>query len=267
MDQTALTIALVAAVILLSAFVQCSLGFGYAVIALSIFSYFLDFKAANGIVAVSVIPPLVNSVWTYRGELKTRTLFMCILAAAIGLPVGLTAFTLVEEAWLIRITGLLIFLLALEGLFANPAADTVGNPSWVWTSIAGAASGILAGAVGMGGPPVATYASRQSWSPRQIKVFLLAYSLLLSVLRVAGLTVTGWIDGTVLFYSLIATPFAMLGARVGMRASHNIDPVWFRRLTMSALLLLSAGMMLRPSSDACTSDRFQEAPPPFSSGE
>lgn len=243
MEQIILTSAMIGLVIVLSAFVQSTVGFGYAIVALSIFSYFLDFREANAIVALSILLPLVAAVWSYRGELKLTTLMICLGGAAAGMPFGLYFFTFIDEVWLIRITGVLIFLLSAEGLWSSQKVTQDGDASWQWASVAGVASGFLAGAVGMGGPPVATYASRQSWSPRQIKVFLLAFSLLVASLRAGGLSVTGWIDGSILFYSAVATPFAFLGGYIGLRISHNIDAKLFRRMTMGALMLMSIGMV------------------------
>lgn len=246
---------LIPLVIFVAATVQGTIGFGYAIVSLSIFSYFLDFREANVIVALSVLAPLVSAVWAYWGELKTSLLLTCLAGALLGLPFGLYVFSVVDETWLIRGTGVLIFLLSAEGLWSMRSAGEVhqdGKTSWVWTVVAGIASGLLTGAVGMGGPPVAAYASRQAWSPRQIKVFLLAFTFLSATLRACGLAAAGWIHLAVLSYSLLAIPFALLGIFVGLKVSHNIDARLFRGLTMGALLLLSLGMIFRTSANEPT---------------
>lgn len=242
---------LIPLVILVAATVQGTIGFGYAIVSLSIFSYFLDFREANVIVALSVMAPLVSAVWAYWGELKITTLMICLGGALLGLPFGLYVFSVVDETWLIRGTGVLIFLLSAEGLWSMRAPIDIqheGETWWLWTVVAGVASGLLTGAVGMGGPPVAAYASRQSWSPRQIKVFLLAFTFLSASLRACGLAAAGWINGSVAAYALLAIPFALLGIFLGLRVSHNIDARLFRGLTMGALLLLSLGMIFRTSA-------------------
>lgn len=243
-----LLLLLIPLVIFLAATVQGTIGFGYAIVCLALFSYFLDFREANVIVAVSVLAPLIAAVWMYRGELKIRTLLVCLAGAIAGLPVGLYFFSVVNETLLIRVTGVLIFLLSAEGLWSMRREIKIERDretSWLWTSITGVASGLLTGAVGMGGPPVAVFASRQPWSPTQIKVFLLAFSLLTAILRVGGLAAAGWMDRAVMGYCLLAVPLALLGIYVGLKVSHNIDARVFRGLTMGTLLLLSLGMMFR----------------------
>ncbi|WP_158261334.1 MULTISPECIES: sulfite exporter TauE/SafE family protein [Pirellulaceae] len=239
---------LISLVIFLAATVQGTIGFGYAIVCLAIFSYFLDFREANVIVAVSVLAPLIAAVWMYRGEIKRRTLLICLAGAIAGLPVGLYFFSVVNETLLIRVTGVLIFLLSAEGLWSmrrEIKIETERETSWLWASITGVASGLLTGAVGMGGPPVAAFASRQPWSPTQIKVFLLAFSFLTAILRIGGLTAAGWMNLSVLSYCVLAIPFALLGIYVGLKVSHNIDARVFRGLTMGTLLLLSLGMIFR----------------------
>ena len=240
---------LIPLVIFLAATVQGTIGFGFAIVSLSIFSYFIDIREANVIVALSVLAPLVAAIWMYRGELKLTALTICLVGAMLGLPFGLYVFSTVDETLLIRGTGIIILALAVEGLWSMRSASEVATEerlSWLWTSIAGIASGLLTGAVGMGGPPVAAFASRQAWSPRQIKAFLLAFTFVSATMRAGGLAVTGWINLPVLQYSLLAIPFALLGLLVGLKVSHNVDAKVFRGLTMGALLLLSLGMVFRP---------------------
>ncbi len=249
MDQELLITLLFAAIISISAFVQCALGFGYAVVALSAFSYFVNIREANVVVSLSILAPLTFGVWSCRRDLNCSILLICLGGAAIGLPLGLFVFCKIDAGLLIRITGLLVFLLALDGLFSRRSDRSEKSPSLFWTTIAGASGGLLAGATGMGGPPVAAYALRQSWPAQQIKAFLFGFSLLLAMLRAVGLAATGWIDQTLLLYSLAAVLFAVAGGYVGLHVSRDIDTRKFRRLTMVALMLLSMGMIVRPPKD------------------
>ncbi len=234
---------LIALAITGSGFVQSSLGFGYAIVALGILPYFFDIRQANVIVSLTILVPLVFSTWAYRRGLEWPTLLWCLGGAAIGLPMGLFVFSTIDSRWLVRGTGFAILLLALDGLFLSSRNSSGKAPSFLWTTFAGAASGLLAGAVGVGGPPVVAYASRHPWSPNQIKAFLLSFSLMLSLLRVFGLAMTGWIDEKGIFYSAIALPFGLIGGYLGTRFSRKIDALQFRRITMAVLLLLSIGML------------------------
>ena len=245
MEREPLILLLIAVVTTGAAFVQNFIGFGYAIVALSLFSYVLDIRDANIIVTLSFLLPVIAGVWTYRQELPVTSLLVCLAGALCGLPIGLYIFSAVDALWLIRLSGLLIATLAIHGFFTSPSAENKPSDSWLGASLAGLASGLLAGAVGMGGPPVATFATRQSWSPDKIKGFLLTFLLLLGALRAAGLASAGWIGERSLVHAAVAIPFALAGGYLGVRASRKMAGSKFRRLTMACLFLLSLGMIFR----------------------
>jgi uncharacterized membrane protein YfcA len=238
-------LAAVAVVITISGFVQSSMGFGYAVVALAVLPLVLGVREANIVVSLSMIFPLTLAIWAYREGIDWRTMAFCLAGSAFGLPLGLWIFSTIDPNWLIRATGVVILLLSLDGLRRREAHDE--KPvSRRWSALAGCASGVLSGSVGMGGPPVAAYAARQPWQPNQIKAFLISFSLVLSVMKAAGLVVTGWTDNrTVLLYTAAAIPFGFAGSQVGIIASRNINARRFRQITMAALVVLSLGMIIR----------------------
>jgi len=225
-------------------FVQSSLGFGYAVVALSILPFFVDVRFANLVVSLSVLVPLAAAVWTYRTGLDWRLLAWCLSGALLGLPIGLLVFVTLDADWLVRGTGLVILLIVLDS-FRQQGEPSPRPISPLWTVAAGAASGMLVGAVGMGGPPVVAYAARQAWSAVRFKAFLISFLLILAGLRACSLAATGWIDGRVLWYSLAVVPFGLAGGHLGTLASRRIDGLRIRRTAMVLLLFLSAGMILR----------------------
>ena len=227
-----------------SGFVQSSMGFGYAIVALGILPFFVDVRLANIVVSLSVLVPLTFAMWTYRHGLDWRVLRWCLSGAALGLPVGFFVFTTFDADWLVRSTGFMVFLIAVDSLFMRrDVSAQAASPLWGVT--AGVAGGILAGSLGMGGPPIAAYAARQHWSAAQFKAFLASFFLIIAVLRALGLVATGWVDQTVVFYSVAAVPFGLAGGYLGVLASRNIDVRHVRRTAMVVLLFLSVGMIFR----------------------
>lgn len=238
-------LAAIAAIITLSSFVQSSMGFGYAIVSLAVLPFVLDVRDANVVVSLSMIVPLLFAVWAYREGIDWRTMVCCLAGSALGLPLGLLIFSTIDADVLVRGTGVAILILAIDGLRPRREADVPRQASRLWSACAGCASGLLAGSVGMGGPPVAAYAARQPWSPNQFKAFLISFSLALSVLKALGLTATGWTTGSALFYTAAAAPFGFLGCQLGIVASRNINARRFRQITMTVLVMLSLGMIVR----------------------
>ena len=232
-----------------SGFVQSTMGFGYAMVALAVLPYFMDIRLANLIVSLSMLIPMSSTILAYRRHIQPLTLVGSLAGAAVGLPAGLIAFAFVDPDWLVRGTGVVILLIVLDGVYRGRRQAPLRTPSKAWGLPAGLASGFLSGSVGIGGPPVAAYASRQPWSPGEFKAFVLSFSLVVVSLRVIGLFVAGFLSRDVLLFSAAAVPFGYLGAWLGRVASKRINAHRFRQLTFALLAINSVGMIVRGRPD------------------
>ncbi len=226
-----------------SGFVQSAMGFGFGIVALAFLPYFMDVRMANIVISLSVLAPLAAGTWTYRSMLDWRMLLYCMAGATAGLPIGLAVFVYVDASWLVRGTGAAILLMAVHGLVMGKG-QVISTASGRWSAIAGAASGFLAGAVGIGGPPIVAYAVRQPWSPSQFKAFVISFLLTLALLKNVSLAVAGLINSRILLLAAIAVPFGYLGSQLGISASRKINSDHFRRMTLVLLAFASFGMIV-----------------------
>jgi len=199
---------------------------------------------ANIVISLSILAPLAFGTWTYRNMLDRRMLLFCMAGAAVGLPIGLAVY--VDVTWLMQGTGAAILLMAVHGLATGQGQVTSTN-SRLWSIAAGATSGFLSGAVGIGGPPIAAYAVRQHWSPSRFRAFVISFSMTLALLKAVSLAATGLIEGTVLLLAVIAVPFGYLGSRLGVIVSQKFNTVQFRRMTLALLAFVSIGLIVRGS--------------------
>lgn len=236
--------ALFAVVIVGSGFVQTLLGFGYAIVALAVLPYAFDVRLANLVVSISILIPLAASTWFLRHEIDWRALRHAIVGALVGLPLGLIVFTSIDGVWLLRATGLLILISCIDGLRPATAVTGEHRTSRLYGGLAGLASGILSGSVGVGGPPMVAYAVRQPWQPGQLRAFVMGFSLVLSSARAVMLTASGFVDGRVLMLALAAIPFGFLGSRLAHSAVRYVRPRQFRYALLTLLAASSLGMLL-----------------------
>ena len=228
-----------------SGFVQSALGFGYAIVALAILPYVLDIRAANVVVSLSVILPTILAVRAYRNEIDWSAVAYSLVGALVGLPIGLFIFSTINPDWLVRGTGVAILLLALDGPKSRRTDAEQQDSSRWWSAVAGGASGLLSGSIGMGGPPVVAYAVRQPWTPNRMRAFLVTFLLISAICRGIGLAVCGWVTQQVLFYALATLPFALLGCQLGIRLARDINAQNFRIIMTAVLVCLSLGMIVR----------------------
>lgn len=243
--ETWILLVAIALTITASGFVQSAMGFGFGIVAFVVLPFIVDVRLAHVVVSLSMIGPLSVAVWAYRRGIDWPTGGCCLGGAMLGLPLGLLVFSSVEAGWLVRGTGVAILLMALDGLMVRRERSKQSPLSHWWSAVAGAASGLLSGSIGMGGPPIAAYAARQPWSPRRFKAFLISFSFVLSLLKVSALTVAGWIDQTVLFNCAVAMPFGLAGCQLGIMVSRKIKTRRFRQITMGVLVCLAIGMIYR----------------------
>ncbi len=233
--------------ILLSSFVQNAMGFGYALVALSALSFSFGVKEANLIVSFSAFVPIAFAAWMNCQELDRKLFGICVLFAALLLPVGLYVFHVIPADWLTRGTGMIILILAIDGL--REQKNRQGSISWnrIGAVVAGAASGFMTGAVTIGGPPVILFAARQNWSAKQFKAFVTLFLLMLTILKGAGIVMAGLMTNELGILAVASIPFGLMGGWLGDRITRHISPDQFRKIALSLLICMSAIMIVRGS--------------------
>lgn len=238
---------LVPAALVFAAFTQGAIGFGYAVVAMGVLPLVIDIRLANLVVTVSILPMLLWATSAYRRDLESPSLLRCLVGMWIGLPIGILLFTQVPAAWLTLGTAAVIFAIGVDGLLARHGSGSAALspvPNW-YAVAAGVGSGIMSGAVGIGGPPLAAYAIRQPWTIARAKAFMTVCFLLQVVLKLIGLSLTGWIDGEVLRLSAAAAPLGFLGIWLGAKVTPYLNRDLFRQLTALLLIFLAVMLTLR----------------------
>ncbi len=247
MEMTAQLWLAFAFAIFISSLVQSAMGFGYALVALSALSFSFGVKDANLIVSFSAFVPIAFAAWMNRQELDRKLFVICVLFSAMLLPVGLYVFHAISADWLTRGTGLIIFILAVDGL--REQKDQQGSMVWnrIWAAVAGAASGFMTGAVTIGGPPVILFAAKQDWSAKQFKAFVTLFLLMLTLLKGAGIVLASLLTKQIAILAVASIPFGLLGGWLGDRLTRHIDPDQFRKIALILLVGMSLVMVVRGS--------------------
>jgi uncharacterized membrane protein YfcA len=253
MDLDLLLIISFVLIITFSSMTQSSMGFGFAMVAMTVLPMMVGIRDANVIVSIASLIPSAYAAWVYRKGLDSNSFASSTIAAVCTLPLGLWALKMVSADLLTRSTGLAILFIAVEGLFHRTSEPKELKHTRLWSIIAGACSGVLSGALSIGGPPIVAFATRQSWSPKQFKAFVALFLLIVTTTKVAGMTAVGLVNSQVLWLSLIAIPFCFAGGKLGVWISDKIDPKTFRIIVLCMLTMISLGMIVRGSPERDTS--------------
>jgi hypothetical protein len=87
----------------------------------------------------------------------------------------------------------------------------------------GFASGVLGGAYGMNGPPLAIYGALRKWSPQHFRATLQAYFLPVSLMGLAGYAALGLWTATVTRYFLWSLPGVGVATVAGRFINQRIE--------------------------------------------
>ena len=169
-----------------------------------------------------------------------------IVVRLLALPVGiLVLFWLdgIEVAKIKAFLGICIILVVLTQWFLKvqpkerlPAA---------WNHFAFFCSGLAAGMVGMGGPPLVVWLSAHRWNSDKIRAFLFANFAILSPINVLLIWVTfGARITQALGTGLLCAPVVILGSLAGVRLGSLIPRDRFRMLLFAVLLVLGIASVL-----------------------
>lgn len=220
--------------------VQGLLGFGYALVSLALLPWlFADVRPANLVVSFATLAPLATLAWSLRDELDWRAVRDSLTGATVGLPIGLVAFVYWEPELLARATGLVLLGVALDELRGRPIIPhALGWSAPIGIGV-GAASGFLAGSVGMPGPPLVAYAGKQKWEPRRFKAFTTAFFTIVAFAKAGAVLAGGLVDDVVLWLALVGMPCTWIGQRLGVWLFRRVSPKLFRQLVFAVLTLLA----------------------------
>ncbi len=246
--ETLTTLAGIAVVAFAAGFVHSAIGFGFGIVALSVMPFLLDIKAAHVVISLSSVPMLIMAAWAYREGIQWPSLRLSMLGALLFLPPGLWAFLHAPLDLLVRGTGVAILAMVLLSLRKTADAKQEST-SKLSCFAAGAASGFLAGAVSIAGPPVAAFALKQDWSQAQFKAFVTQCLLVIACYKAVVMFLDDeLVTGEMVTQSLLAAPFAIVGVQLGAWASRYIKGQRFKRIVAASLVLVSCIMIFNGAS-------------------
>jgi uncharacterized membrane protein YfcA len=225
----------VVAILFAATVVRTALGFGEALVAVPLLALAIPVTTAAPVavlVSITVAAVIVARDWHL---IHVRSAAHLLLATLAGAPLGLLLLAFAPAAVTKAVLGLVI--VAVSGYFlAVPAraALTTDRPAWLF----GLVAGILGGAYGMNGPPLAIYGTLRGWRPEQFRATLQGYFLPASVVVMAGYWYAGLWTRTVTSYYLIALPWIALAILVGRLAARRVPVRSFVTAVHGALVVI-----------------------------
>ncbi len=247
--MTSLQIIEASAALVFACALQGAVGFGAGLFAIPLMVWAgVDLPSA---IAVTLGGVLVQTAWNlyrYRDHVRVRDTLPLFFIRVLTLPVGIALLGVLVTFGQARVKqaigAMLLLVLALQWASKVKPRERVGHG---WTLLAGCASGLTAGLVGMGGPPVVLWVMAHDWPAKKARAFLWATFLMLAPVNAALLVYKFGSEmwGPTLLGICLA-PLVVVGSEAGMRAGALMSRHRLRAAAFGLLLLLALVSVLGP---------------------
>src|SRR5690242_5646393 len=161
----------VVSVIFLATLIRSTLGFGEALVAVPLLALRTPVVVAAPLaVLVSVLVAGVIVVQDCR-KIEVRSAAWLIVSSLFGIPLGLLMLEWGSDRVVKIVLGVVIIGFCAYSLTAG-RKRRLDHDHWGWLLGCGFCSGVLGGAYGMNGPPLAVYGALRQWSPQHFRATL-----------------------------------------------------------------------------------------------
>ena len=213
----------VLAVVFVATLIRSAIGFGEALFAVPLLALRLPLEVAAPLaVLISITIALIVVAQDWR-KVHARSVGWLIFATIFGIPVGLALLTSSHQSLVKAALALLIIAFSLYSLIGSRPPELTTD-SLPWLLGCGFTAGILGGAYGMNGPPLAIYGAMRRWSAQQFRATLQGYFLPASILGMIGY----WLKGlwTARGDALLSVVTAAGHSGNPARQVHQPSPSW-----------------------------------------
>ena len=226
-------------ILFIAAMTKAVLGFADTLVAMPLLTLTVGLQIATPLsmlVAFSVSCLMMVKHWR---NMDLGAVWRLLLAAIIGIPLGVWGLKQLPEVWLTTFLGILLILIGLYYL-RRPALPSRSEA--YWTYILGFLAGVFGGAYNIAGPPLLIHGTLRRWSPAQYRSTLQGFFIVLDAVIMIGHISAGlWTPAVLQLFALSIPAFA-LGFWVGNRVNTRLSVPLFERILYVALIVM--GVML-----------------------
>jgi hypothetical protein len=232
----------VISVLFLATLIRSTFGFGEALIAVPLLAFVLPVEVAAPVavlVSITVAAIMVASDWRHV-QLKSAS--WLVFSTIFGLPIGLALLRTVPEPLVKLLLGVLVAGFSIWSLVRVHAHELKDDRlAWLF----GWMAGVLGGAYGMNGPPLAVYGALRRWPPAQFRATLQSYFLPASVLGLIGYWATGLWTPAVTRYYAMSLPSVLLAIVLSRWITRRLDGPAFLGYVHAFLIVVGATLVVQ----------------------
>jgi len=231
-------------VVFLATLIRSVFGFGEALVAVPLLALRLPVNVAAPLavlVSITVAAVIVAQDWQ---KIHLRSTGWLVLSTLFGIPLGLMLLTSGHHRLVKAALAVIIVAFSAYALIGRKPPE-LHSDSRGWLLGCGFLAGVLGGAYGMNGPPLAIYGAMRRWSAQHFRATLQGYFLPASLIGMAGYWLAGlWVPAVTRYYLLsliLVLPAILLGRIV----NHRLRGDAFLRYVHAGLVLIGAALLVQ----------------------
>jgi uncharacterized membrane protein YfcA len=231
-------------VVFVATLIRSALGFGEALLAVPLLVLRLPLEIAAPLaVLISITIAFLVVAQDWR-KVHMRSTGWLIFATLFGIPLGLLLLTSSHQRVVKAALALMIIAFSAYSLIGDKPPE-LKNDSVPWLLGCGFTAGVLGGAYGMNGPPLAIYGAMRRWSAQQFRATLQGYFLPASVIGMAGYWLKGLWVPAVTHYFLLSLPVVVPGTLLGKLVNHRLRGETFLKYVYAGLAVIGVVLLLQ----------------------
>lgn len=226
-------------------FVSGLSGFGFAMIAISIWAWVLAPKLIAPLVVAGALVAQLVSLGSLRMRVDWPRLLPFLVGGVFGVPFGIALLEIIDVRAFRAVTGaaLIIYCAGMLLLANLPAIRWGGRLA---DGAIGVIGGAMGGLAGLTGPVPTLWCSLRGWDKDTQRAIFQSFNLVMQVITLAGYAWAGQLGGEFGKLCMFALPAVLLPAWAGTMLYTRLSDVAFRRIILG--LLLASGVLLVSSS-------------------
>jgi len=227
--------------------IRSAFGFGEALIAVPLLAFCIPLGVAAPLavlVSITVAGIIVVQDWK---RIHLGSTFWLVLSTLFGIPLGLLLLMSSHQKIVKATLAVIIMAFSTYSLIGTPLE--LRRESRFWLLACGFCAGVLGGAYGMNGPPLAVYGAMRRWSAQNFRATLQGYFLPASLIGMGGYWLAGLWTSTVTHYYLISLPVTILGVFLGRVINHRLRGEVFLKYLYIGLASIGALLLVQTITD------------------
>ncbi|MGA2355623.1 MAG: sulfite exporter TauE/SafE family protein [Terriglobales bacterium] len=208
-------------ILFIATLIRSAFGFGEALVAVPLLAFFIPLSvAAPLVVLVSITIASIVVIQDWK-KIHLRSTAWLVLSTLPGIPLGVLLLTSSHQRTVKAALGVIIILFSTYSLVGRAPLE-LRRDSRGWLLACGFCAGVLGGAYGMNGPPLAIYGAMRRWSAQHFRATLQGYFLPASIIGMGAYWLAGLWVHAVTHYYLVSLPVTLAAVFLGRVINHRL---------------------------------------------